>query len=629
MTRLPKTRLMNAWAVLGPMTLCVALPSLAPAQDLTLDDIVVTADRSPQTLARTGVSISVVTADDLKSAATQSVGAYLATLPGISVTSYGPFGTQSELSIRGAGAQYIAVYVDGVRVDDPTQIRTSYDFGMLMTSDVDRIEVLRGSQSALWGGSAVGGVINITTKSATTDGTHQSLAVEGGSYGTVRLSYGYTRKVGDLETSVNLTRTHTDGFSAAATGHEPDGGDATRLSVTSRYKVNDILTIGGSAFNQTATLDYDGYDPITYDPADEANFLTRHETGARLFALWTQGATEHEFDLSALHSTRDYHDTYGGTYEGTRLAAGWKATTRLSGQLSLVYGLDASRDGARLNGGDVSYTTLAGAWGQALWSPDGATDITASVRADQNSDFGFFPTARLSVNHRLGDGLTLRGALARGFRAPSVYERYGDASFGIAPNAGLDPETSLSGEFGADLALQGGMTLGVTAFALNTDKAITYCGSFATACTTTIPAPYTNLYENVPGITKRRGAEMTLQAPLGTAWSLTGSYTYTDAFDPNGDRLAYVPRNTVQATFAGPISDRLKAQVALSHMSDETSGSAAVPAYTVVNVTTTYSVNPTTEVYARLENLFDATYQTRLGYATSGRALYVGLRKSF
>ncbi|NBO21194.1 MAG: TonB-dependent receptor [Rhodobacteraceae bacterium] len=200
---------------------------------------------------------------------------------------------------------------------------------------------------------------------------------------------------------------------------------------------------------------------------------------------------------------------------------------------------------------------------------------------------------------------------------------------GDAPNAGLDPETSLSGEFGLDLALQGGVSLGLTAFALNTDNAISYCGDFATACTTTIPTGYTNLYENVPGITKRRGAELTVTAPIGAAWSLTGSYTYTDAYDPSGARLVYVPRNTVQATFAGPISDRLKAQVALSHMSDETSGSAVVPAYTVVNVTTTYSLNPTTEVYTRLENLFDTTYQTRLGYATSGRALYVGLRKSF
>jgi vitamin B12 transporter len=148
------------------LALLIAMPATAQdggETDVLLDEIVVTANRTEVDAKRTGVSVQVVDAAEIKQAGDASIASVLNRLPGTTVTTQGPVGTNTALRIRGADKRYIAVYIDGIRVTDPTQTETSYDFGSLLAADISRIEVLRGSQSALWGGSAVGGVINITT----------------------------------------------------------------------------------------------------------------------------------------------------------------------------------------------------------------------------------------------------------------------------------------------------------------------------------------------------------------------------------------------------------------------------------------------------------------------------------
>jgi vitamin B12 transporter len=144
------------------IALIAALPVHAQTT-IELDEIVVTANRTATDAKRTGTSVQVVDADDIRTAGDTTVAAILNRIPGVTVTTQGPVGTTTNLRIRGADRRYIAVFIDGIRVSDPTQTETAFDFGSLLAADISRIEVLRGSQSALWGGSAVGGVINITT----------------------------------------------------------------------------------------------------------------------------------------------------------------------------------------------------------------------------------------------------------------------------------------------------------------------------------------------------------------------------------------------------------------------------------------------------------------------------------
>jgi vitamin B12 transporter len=143
----------------------------AQAQDIELDEIVISAFKTAIERIRTGVSVSVIDPSAKAAPDSVQVSESLSRLPGVSVSTQGPLGSPARLRIRGADQRYIAVFVDGIRVTDPTSVQTEYDIGTLPSANVGRIEVLRGSQSALWGGSAVGGVVNISTPRPTEDGT--------------------------------------------------------------------------------------------------------------------------------------------------------------------------------------------------------------------------------------------------------------------------------------------------------------------------------------------------------------------------------------------------------------------------------------------------------------------------
>jgi vitamin B12 transporter len=598
----------------------------APAQDIELAEIVVTALRTAIDRLRTGVSVSVLGQGDLAPAAGQTAAGALARLPGVSLAASGPFGNPAALRIRGADARYLAVFVDGIRVSDPSGTTVSFDFGALPSADIGRIEVLRGSQSALWGGSAVGGVIALETRAPAEDGTTQTVTAEAGSYGTARLSYGITRRDDRAELAFTATALRTDGFSAASAGTEPDGAEALRLSFSARYALTDTLTLGGALFTQRTVQDYDGYTPA-FVLGDADNVQTRTETGARVFAQIAAGATSHTLDATLYDIARAF-DQEGAlsAFDGRRLTLGWQATTELSPALTLVYGADVSREEAAYSNlpGGVADTTIAGAFLQALWAPSADFDLSAAVRLDRNSAFGTFPTGRLAASWRPGLGTTLRAALATGFRAPSIDERFGDypGFFPFVGNPNLTPEESLSAEIGIEQALGGG-TLSVTAFRLETDNLITYV----------FGAPAT--LENLAGTSVRQGVEIAADLPLSDRVTLGLAYTYTDARRPTGARLTQVPYHLLNLSLGGDLTDRLSADLSLTHAAgrlDNDANTFAVvemPDYTVLNAGLTYDVTDATQAYLRVENLTDEVYEQVNGYATARRSVFLGLEARF
>ncbi|MFN0116621.1 MAG: TonB-dependent receptor plug domain-containing protein [Paracoccaceae bacterium] len=605
---------------------CLLAPLGAAAQDFDLGTIVITPNRSGTAAGRTGTSVSVVTQSDLKRTGEPSVAAAMAKLPGVSVATEGPFGNLSTLRIRGADGRYLAVYIDGIRVGDPASTETRFDFGSLLSADVGRIEVLRGSQSALYGGSAVGGVISISTPAATEEGTRQTAAAEAGSYGTAALSYGLTQKTGPLELTLGLAHRRTDGLSAAAGGTEADGSEATRLSFGARYAVSDTLTLGGNLFAQRTRFDYDGYDAF-FTFGDAANSQVRREEGARVFAEWQAGATAHVFDVTAYDLSRDLNESGAlSSFSGRRLTFGWQATTELSDALTLVYGADTMQETAtyaNLPSGRAR-TRISGAFAQALWSPTASLDLSGAVRVDRNSSFGTFPTGRLTAAWRPAEGLTVRASAATGFRAPSLDERFGDYSVCcfFVGNPNLTPEESESYELGVDKSFRGGGSVSATLFRLNIDNLIA------------ANATFTSLV-NVPGKSVREGLELAATLPLGDRATLTGAYTYTDARRPDGTDLVRVPKHELALTLGGKLGDRLEAAVTLKHAAGRidndvnTFARVVMPDYTVMHAQATYDIGNGAEVVIRAENLFDEDYQLVNGYATAGRSLYVGLRADF
>lgn len=600
------------------LALIAASPALAQETTAATDDIVISANLIPLDQDRTGVKVAVVDDADLRKAGQAPLTDTLARLPGVTVTRNGGFGTSTTVRIRGAEGHYVPVYIDGILVTDAASAQPVFDMGAMMTADVGRIEVLYGSQSALYGGSAVGGVINIETRAALDEGRHSRFALEAGSNNTRAASIGFTERTDRVEQALTLSHLHTDGFSASKNGTERDGAEATRLSYATRYQMNDALAVGGSAFAAKGWNDYDGYDMVTYEPADEANRAHKSEVGARVFAEYATGATTHTVALTSYRVKRRYDTAFDTShFDGGRIGLGYHAATDLSDRIKLVYGGEVRKETAETTGfvGGQASSIDKGLFVQGLFTPREGLDLSASLRADHNSDFGSHVTGRLAFAAQVGAATTLRGALASGFRAPSLFERYTKSTY-VVGNPDLTPEESTSVELGVDQDFGAGR-VSATLFQIKTDNLINYVwGPVGT-------------YENLPGTTTRKGAELSGEWALSDRVTLTGGYTYIDATDATGARLKRIPRHDLNLGLEAMVGAATTARIDLRHASGVMDAGGELEGFTVVNLGATHALSDSAEAYLRIENLFDEHYQVIKGYSTPGRSVYAGLRARF
>ncbi|OZB20485.1 MAG: hypothetical protein B7X55_00165 [Rhodobacterales bacterium 34-62-10] len=589
----------------------------APIFDL--DEIVFSPNLVPTALSRTGSSVTVVSEEELSAAGDQQLSSYLSRLPGLSVSNEGAMGQQSILRLRGSDSRYVAVLVDGVRVDDPTGITVGFNFGHLTAADIGRIEVLRGSQSALFGGSAVAGVVNITTKRAEAEGFSQRFAAEVGSFDSASAQYTMQFRDEQFEAALTLSKVKTGGFSAYDTlpkdpTLEDDEFESDRISFAMRYQVSDVFAVGLTAFAQKTDSDYDDFG------ADANNRQERQETGARLFAEFETGNTQHVFDVTRYEITREFFSPSRDRYNGDRTGFSYQGTTEISPSLTLVYGADTTEETALTPSDIRNKTRISGIFVQGIWAPSDDLDISLTARVDENSDFGTFSTSRVAAAWQASESVTIRGALARGYRAPSIFERFGEPLFDITGNPSLEPESSDSAEIGLDYTLANGGVLGATAFFLSVENRIDYVfGS---------PARY----ENVVGRSETKGVELSAKVPLSDRISVGANYTYTDARRPDRTRQSRVARHDFGLSLDAEITDRLRGSLSLQHVADRPDDgfpAVAMDDFTVVNANFRYEITDSLEASFRIENLFDEQFQHVAGYAAPDRAFYVGLSSRF
>jgi vitamin B12 transporter len=281
----------------------------------------------------------------------------------------------------------------------------------------------------------------------------------------------------------------------------------------------------------------------------------------------------------------------------------------------LVYGDDWERedyDQIGTFGALDARTTISGAYAQLLAQPSDALDISAALRYDRHSDFGGFMTGRVSFAYQATEALTLRGQIARGFRAPSNFE-LNAAVFG---NPDLEAETSLSAELGADYALANGGRISATTFEIRVNNKILYDNT-------------TFRYEQIEA-SRSRGLELEAAVPVMERLNLNLAYTYTEAVvteGPNtGDRLANVPRHHLSLGLDALLADRLRGSTTLTQVAGRTSGLAS---YTTVDLGLRYELTDRADLTLRVTNLFDRNYQEIVGYKTSDRAFYLGVASRF
>ncbi|WP_316013235.1 TonB-dependent receptor plug domain-containing protein [Roseobacter sp. HKCCA0434] len=597
-------------------TTAAILATAAQAQDAPVDlgTLVLSGSLSPVAEGRTGASVEIVDGDVVEERDGRVLDT-LVRLPGVNATSNGGLGTLGSLQLRGLPARYVATRIDGIDVSDPSGTQIDFNFGNFLGAGVDRIEVLKGSQSALYGSEAIGGVVDITSFRPERLGFSGEVRGEAGSFETYSgsLSLGYLTD--RSEVALTYGQVKSEGISARSSDNEKDGFEQSSLSFTVAHDLSGVLTVGGALLYSDSELELD--DSRTVSTGESFS----DQIGGRVYAQLDTGIVSHELSLSAYEIDRRFPTGFVQNFEGQRRTIAYLGSVALDPASTLNVGLDYTEEETETDSTTGSEEN-ASVFAEALHALTDRIDLSAAVRYDDNSDFGGEATSRLAAAWRPVDDWTLRASLGTGYRAPSLFERfsaYGDPA--------LQPETSRSAEIGVERQFGAAGFVKATAFYTEIEDLIDFDGA-ATACGSGF-----GCYNQVPGTTTSRGVELSGEAVLTERVALYGAYTYTDA-ETEGGRLTRTPRHDLVVGLDAEFTQALSGHVDVRHVAD-IEASPFAPAgnlvgdYTLVGVGASYGVTPDVELYVRVENLFDEDYETAGGYNQPGRAAYIGARAAF
>lgn len=587
----------------------LAVPACAWAQDPTrVDDVIVTATRLPAVVQDTpGARVIDDRTIHLRGAVfAQDV---LADVPGLSVYRAGPGGVTS-VRMRGAGQDKSLVLVDGVPVNDPSQPAGGFDFLGFDLGETQRIEVLSGPQSSLWGSDAIGGVIALTSREV--DGVEADL--EAGSFDTVRSRVAVGSAEEGHALGLSWSRHDTDGISAAASGTEADGMTAETVSLNGRVALTDHVSVDLRARQSDVFAEIDDFGPV--DSLDVTD--TRNRSGfVRLNARAVLGL-DHQLTVAGSDVERVTESAFPSTYEGERRLLRWQADGRAGPGMTFAVGLEREETEAFLNGYSADLG-VDSAFGALRWQATDRLTLNLGLRHDSTDDFGGETTGRVSAAYDLGRGFILSGAYGTGFKTPSVSQAVCDFCFVLPTTtvAPLTPETAK----GAEVALGWRSTDGrfggrFTVYRLDVRDQIDGFFDLGT---------FEFYYVNVDR-TRTDGVELEGRAALGDGFDLTLAYAWTDARDLGADApVLRVPEHAGSATLAWT-GDRLTAAVTVRAEGDMPDSGGVRDAFVTANLNAAWRLTDRVELTARVENLTDETYQQLLGYGEPGRSGFVGVR---
>jgi vitamin B12 transporter len=525
---------------------------------------------------------------------------------GVEIQSRSP--AQSDLSIRGAGFEQVVVLVNGVRMSDPQTGHFDLDLAVPLDR-VERVEILRGPASALYGADAVGGVVNVVTRDG---GPLWQGRVAGGSWGTARLSVG-----GGVEKE--------GGFSVRG-GGELSRSDGHRLGTDYDMALAHLAadhpvgqgTLSGEV--GIAVRNFGAQDFYAPFPAFEK---TRSYTGSLRWSSprldrtvqWDLGAS-YRRHLDDFVLKREDPSFYRNEHTSSQAAGEVLARVDLFPGAALAVGGEMARDLLEsTNLGDRA--ELRGAvLGELVLGRDGPVALAVGLRNDWHEGFGSFLSPSVSGSYRLGSRLRVRGALGRSFRAPTWTERYYRDPVNVG-REDLDPERAWSGEVGGDYFGGSGFRASVTLFERRATDLIDWARDVEAE--ETVPWETRNVEEaTFQGIE----LDLTFFGPLQTRWSLGGTVMSADSEEALGFRSKYALRPLLQRYLLG-FRKNWDERFSVGVNAQRGKRSAEEPFHRV-DLRTGYRFG-SVWVYLDANNLLDAEYSDVTGATAPGRAFGVGL----
>ncbi len=601
--------------------------------------VTINATRSDTPIDQLASSVTVVSSAQIEREHKLTVVDVLRGIPGISVASSGGVGQTSRIFLRGTNSNHVLVVIDGVVVNDPSDPATAFDVSNLTTDNIERIEVMRGPQSTLYGSQALGGVINIVSKKSTGAPKYTALA-EYGRYNSSKFQLGTTGSVGTTSYSVSVGKSYTNGISAFDKefgGREKDGNDTYTLSVNVASRLTDNFTAKlNGRYNRTDTdLDSVGSiggggarpDDDLLPSADNRQINLR--AAGELSML--DGAWVQELGVSTLNVNRDYTTEYfdsmftpffGSQYfKGRRDTVDWIHHLKLIPNHITAIGVEAYTDYFKSSSVAQQNVDNMAVFAEDRFSITPDFFVNYGARLDDHQAFGKEFTWKVAPGYNITTtGTRLKASYGTGFKAPSLSQLFDPTS----GNPELGPEKSKGWDAGFEQSLFG-------------DKVVFGSTVFRNTITDLIGFGGPPLFPTINvGKARTEGVEssLTLRPMRDITVSAAHSYTLTSN-RKNNTELLRRPKHQFTLGTSYQYSDKgdvgMNVRYAGSRRDFRYSDSAlvSIPGFTVMDMNTSYKVHPNASVYARLENVLDKRYEEVSGFGQPGRGLYVGVKANY
>jgi vitamin B12 transporter len=570
-----------------------------------LGEIYVSAGLQEININKTGSSVLVLQSDELKANVFDAVN-LLDSQPGIAMSSSGGVGSQTGIRLRGLSQSYVAVRVDGVDVSDPTGTQNSYDFGGVIPFGFDQIEILKGSQSAIYGSEAIGGVLNFKTNTSNTLGKKTDTNLTVGSNNTLAANFKYTQIQDSGSYALSINNTSTEGYSAKSDNEEADPYSKTEIRFVVDQNISDQLTLGATALYSDEEIDYDGFDL-------ETDHIDRSRAAGSVYASFETGSVTNKITRSFSNTDRYDLNGWNKSFIGNRDVWSYTGQTIVNGA-NVIFGYENIAEEANIDGQIEDYKETA-LVSEIIYALGNSSDISLAARQTSSNNYGDDTTFRIASINRHQNELTSRIVLSSGFRAPSLYELF-DSFYG---NSTFIPETSLNAEIGLVKKFTEATNLSVTIFNNTVDNLIEFNND-------------TFIYEQNNGSTKTSGLELSSNLKVSDTVTVNGDYTLTTS-ETGNVKAVRVPKHDLVLAIEKQFNDNFSGLASLRVARDIEDtvwpSNIQMPNYEIFDISFTYDINENSSLYLQVQNLVDEKYETIKGYNTGGRQVFVGIRASF
>lgn len=580
---------------------------------------IVTGTRIGQPLKQTLSHATVINQQEIQNSQATDVPSLLKNLAGVEFYQSGGIGKQASLFLRGTNSSHVLILLDGVRINSATTGATAID--QLMLDQIERIEVVRGNVSSVYGSEAIGGVIQIFTRRGRGEPA-LSASVGAGSNQSRRIATGYGGQINDTQFNVQASHYQTGGISAINPRLAPnanpdnDGYENTSLSANMRHMLSADHSLSGSLFQSKGDVEYDNAFDAPSDAHISTPILSKFSLASdnRLSEIWqsklqlAQGKDSTKSYLNGL-------ENFGSYFKTINRQITWLNTVAVHTDGNVLLGLEKLKQkvasGTTFTQTERRINSLfAGYTGNY-----GAHQVQTNLRQDRYSDFGKANTGLLGYGYAITDTLRATASASTAFKAPTFNDLYYPLSFGFSGNPDLKPERSRNRELGLR-------------YANDTQHVdIVYFDNRIRDLTALTPDFSTVVNVNTARI---NGVELSYAGQFANT-GIKAAYTRQNPRDeltniPLPRRAKFFANlNIVQQMQSWRVAGEAQRSGSRGDNDIMTFSRIILPGYTLINLLADYHINQRLKLSVRVDNLLDKDYMLAHGYNSLGRTVWIGL----